>query len=117
MFIGTFFSERAGGDHTKQTVITGSHEYRHGNPGRYIVGKGREIMRGQVMVFDQITEYLEREDFKQYSTEPAKAYSARYNEQTFFPHLPMEYRSIQDVVTLDLRGFRSIEPSGEGRVI
>ena len=82
-----------------------------------MVGNGREEMTCDVAVFDQIVDYPERQVFKDACTRAAEVYTALYNDQISFPHLPVDYRSIDDVVNYDYDGFTSVAVTGEGRVL
>ncbi len=118
MFIGTNFTNVAGADYTKLPLNTEIREYRNGNPSWYMVGKGRTEMTGEVAKFDQIIDYPEREVFLAAKpTYTGEIYTALYNDQISFPHLPVDYRSFADTTPYTYEGFKSSVSTGEGRTI
>lgn len=113
LLIGTNFICDAGNNYMDVPVITETREYGNGNPAWYMVGK--ENLTAEVAVFDQIPEYLERDVFQ--PTAPAEVYTALYNDQITFPHLPEDYRTFADVVSYDYDGFMSVCDNAVGKVI
>ncbi len=114
VFIGTNFTENAGGNYAKQPLNTEIRQYRDGNPAWYMVGK--ENISCEVAKFDQIQDYPEREAFGT-PTHPCQAYTALYNDQIWFPHLPVDYRTFDETVGYDYAGFLSVARPSEGSVL
>lgn len=115
MFIGTNYVCPAGTNYSEQEIITEKRAYGDGNPAWYMVGNGKEIMKADVAVTDQILSYAERGVFT--PTIPCDAYTALYNDQIAFPPLPVDYRTFDDTVGYDYEGFRSVFAESLGRVL
>lgn len=114
VFVGTNFTSAAGENYSQQPLNTEVREYRNGNPTWYMTGKNE--MTGIVALHDQIQDYPERAAFCE-PTIPCEAYTALYNDQIWFPHLPVDYRTFSETVSYDYEGFKSVASTGEGRVI
>ncbi len=115
MFIGTNFVLSAGEDFVLQPIFTRPITREEGGPEWYVYGAGREKTIGDVALFDQIPDYPEREAFLRYA-EPAEVYTALYNDQIAFPHLPENYGSFAETVSYGPDGFAACMGGGEGRV-
>lgn len=113
LLIGTNLVFPAGENYSDQPIITETRTYGNGNPAWYMVGK--ENTTAEVAVFDQIPDYAERAVFQ--PTVKADVYTALYNDQIAFPHLPVDYRTFADVVSYDYDGFISVCNTAQGRVI
>ena len=116
LFIGTNFVYPVGTSYPEQPVITQPISRQQGGAEWYVYGGGREKTQGQLAVFDQIPEYAEREAFLN-GAQPEEIYTNLYNDQIFFPHLPVDYETFDDVISYDAAGFAKVSGSLQGRVI
>ena len=114
VFIGTNFTAHAGEDYTRQPLRTQTRRYREGNPAWYMIGK--DHVSCEVAEFDQILDYPEREAFGA-PTHPCQTYTALYNDQIWFPHLPVDYRTFSETTGYDYAGFCAASHGSEGRVL
>ncbi len=99
MFFGTNMTERTGGAYVKQPLRTEIHRHPNDSPAYYQISM--DLKETEVAVFDQITDYPEREVFK--PSIPMEAYSTIYNYHDY-PPTPRNYRTFDDVVSYGPEG-------------
>ena len=115
VFIGTNYVVSAGDNYPEQPIATRTVKREEGGPHWYVLGMGREVMQGEIALFDHIPDYPEREAFLN-GKDPKEIYSAIYNDQISFPPLPEPYVTFADTTSYDQAGYNSLGSSMEGKV-